>query len=186
MYLIITLLTNFIWLTSVDNFDFDQVLKDFKLFRDEYPRLFRKKVKELILKPSILVQNHYQTKTDLKIYWLIEFYFTGISIWINIRLKIITKRWKANRNLDWLNKSNHCHSSRRKEAVSEIQSDLENRVYHDQEGDKGSFLEVSTWTHKSPLTKEKHQINTYLKDIISTVTDSDELYILALLRLKQS
>jgi hypothetical protein len=51
--------------------------------------------------------------------------------------------------------------------------------YHDQEGDKGSFLEVSTWTHKSPLTKEKHQINTYLKDIISTVTDSDELYILA-------
>jgi predicted methyltransferase len=35
-----------------------------------------------------------------------------------------------------------------KEAVSEIQSDLENRVYHDQEGDKGSFSEVSTWTHK--------------------------------------
>jgi hypothetical protein len=43
----------------LDNFDFDQVSKDFKLFRDEYPRLFRKKVKELILKPSILVQNHY-------------------------------------------------------------------------------------------------------------------------------
>jgi hypothetical protein len=42
------LLTNFIWLTSVDNFNFDQVSKDFKLFRDEYPRLFRKKVKELI------------------------------------------------------------------------------------------------------------------------------------------
>jgi hypothetical protein len=39
------LLTNFIWLASVDNFDFDQVLKDFKLFRDEYPRLFRKKSK---------------------------------------------------------------------------------------------------------------------------------------------
>jgi hypothetical protein len=45
---------------------------------------------------------------------------------------------------------------------------------------KEVFLEVSTWTHKSPLTKRKHQINTYLKDIISTVTDSDELYILAL------
>jgi hypothetical protein len=39
------LLTNFIWLASVDNFDFDQVSKDFKLFRDEYPRLFRKKSK---------------------------------------------------------------------------------------------------------------------------------------------
>jgi hypothetical protein len=32
------LLTNFIWL-KVDNFDFDQVSKDFKLF-NEYPRLF--------------------------------------------------------------------------------------------------------------------------------------------------
>jgi hypothetical protein len=30
------LLTNFIWLTSVDE-SFDQVSKDFKLFRDEYP-----------------------------------------------------------------------------------------------------------------------------------------------------
>jgi hypothetical protein len=29
----------------LDNFDFDQVSKDFKLFRDEYPRLFRKKSK---------------------------------------------------------------------------------------------------------------------------------------------
>jgi dTDP-D-glucose 4,6-dehydratase len=32
---------------------------------------------------------------------------------------------------------------------------LKIEVYHDQEGDKGSFSEVSTWTHKSPLTKEK-------------------------------
>jgi hypothetical protein len=56
---------------------------------------------------------------------------------------------------------------------------------NDKEGDKGSFSEVSTWTHKV-LDERKHQINTYLKDIISNVTDSDELYILDLLRLKQS
>jgi hypothetical protein len=43
---------------------------------------------------------------------------------------------------------------------------------------KEVFLEVSTWTHKVLWRKKKHQINTYLKDIISTVTDSDELYIL--------
>jgi hypothetical protein len=73
-----------------------------------------------------------------------------------------------------------------KEAVSEIQSDLEKESITTKKVTKEVFLEVSTWTHKSPLTKEKHQINTYLKDIISTVTDSDELYILALLRLKQS
>jgi aspartate carbamoyltransferase catalytic subunit len=36
-----------------------------------------------------------------------------------------------------------------KEAVSEIQSDLENRVYHDQKVTKEVFLEVSTWTQKS-------------------------------------
>jgi hypothetical protein len=40
-------------------------------------------------------------------------------------------------------------------------------------------------SQKSFDERKKHQINTYLKDIISTVTDSDELYILALLRLKQ-
>jgi hypothetical protein len=57
----------FYLITSVDNFDFDQVSKDFKLFRDEYPRLFRK-VKESILKPLILVQNIIRQKTDLKIY----------------------------------------------------------------------------------------------------------------------
>ena len=65
-----------------------------------------------------------------------------------------------------------------KEAVSEIQSDLENRVYHDKEGDKGSFSGGQHMdSQKSFDERKKHQINTYLKDIISTVTDSDELYI---------
>jgi hypothetical protein len=32
---------------------------------------------------------------------------------------------------------------------------------------KEVFLEVSTWTHKVLWRKKKHQINTYLKDIIS-------------------
>lgn len=65
-----------------------------------------------------------------------------------------------------------------KEAVSEIQSDLENSVYHDKEGDKGSFSGGQHMdSQKSFDERKKHQINTYLKDIISTVTDSDELYI---------
>jgi hypothetical protein len=52
----------------LDNFDFDQVSKDFKLFRDEYPRLFRKKVKESILKPLNTSTESLSDKTDLKIY----------------------------------------------------------------------------------------------------------------------
>ncbi|MEZ7499308.1 hypothetical protein QO200_11225 [Flavobacterium sp. Arc3] len=65
-----------------------------------------------------------------------------------------------------------------KEAVSEIQSDLENRVYHDKEGDKGSFFGGQHIdSQKSFDERKKHQINNYFKDIISTVNESDELYI---------
>jgi hypothetical protein len=65
-----------------------------------------------------------------------------------------------------------------KEAVSEIQSDLENRVYHDKEGDKGSFLgNQHIDSQKTFDERKKHQINSYLKDIMSSVYESDELYI---------
>lgn len=49
------------------NFDFNQVLQNFKLFRNERPHLFTKKVKELILKPLKLSQNHSHIKTNLPI-----------------------------------------------------------------------------------------------------------------------
>jgi hypothetical protein len=65
-----------------------------------------------------------------------------------------------------------------KEAVSEIQSDLESSVYHDKEGDKGSFFKGQHMdSEKSLDERKKHQINGYLKEIISTVSASDELYI---------
>jgi hypothetical protein len=75
-------------------------------------------------------------------------------------------------------------TSRRKEAVSEIQSDLEIESITTKKVTR-KFSGGQHMDYKSPLTKEKNQINTYLKDIISTVTDSDELYILALLRLNK-
>ncbi|WP_016990151.1 hypothetical protein [Flavobacterium sp. ACAM 123] len=64
-----------------------------------------------------------------------------------------------------------------KEAVSEILSDLENSVYHDKEGDKGSFSGGQLDSQKTFDERKKHQINSYLKDIISSVSASDELYI---------
>lgn len=65
-----------------------------------------------------------------------------------------------------------------KEAVSEIQSDIENSVYHDKEGDKGSFFGGQHIdSQKTFDERKKHQINNYLKDVISTVNESDELYI---------
>jgi hypothetical protein len=78
--------------------------------------------------------------------------------------------------LDWLNKAIIVTLQDGKEAVSEIQSDLENRVYHDQEGDK-VFSGGQHMDSQSPLTKKKSNQHLF-KDIISTVTDSDELYIL--------
>ena len=65
-----------------------------------------------------------------------------------------------------------------KEAVTEVLSELENRVYHDKEGDKGSFFAGQHIdSQKSFDERKKHQINSYLKDVISSVSNVDELYI---------
>ncbi|MFT7251415.1 MAG: hypothetical protein ACI9FW_001152 [Flavobacterium sp.] len=65
-----------------------------------------------------------------------------------------------------------------KEEITEIQSDLENRVYHDKEGDKGSFFGgQSVDSQKTFDERKKNQINTYLKNVLSSVNESDELYI---------
>ncbi|PRZ26136.1 hypothetical protein [Flavobacterium granuli] len=65
-----------------------------------------------------------------------------------------------------------------KETVTEIQSDLENRVYHDKEGDKGSFFgNQHIDSQKTFDERKKHQTNAYLKDVISNVHGADELYI---------
>jgi hypothetical protein len=65
-----------------------------------------------------------------------------------------------------------------KEAVTEVLSELENRVYHDKEGDKGSFFAGQHIdSQKSFDERKKHQINSYLKDVISSVSNADALYI---------
>lgn len=65
-----------------------------------------------------------------------------------------------------------------KESVTEIQSDLENKVYHDKEGDKGSFFgHQHINSEKTFDERKKHQMNTYLKDVISNVNEADEIYI---------
>jgi len=64
------------------------------------------------------------------------------------------------------------------ESINEIQSDLENRIYHDKEGDKGSFIGHQHIDSQNTFDeRKKHEINNYFKEIISTVNDSDELYI---------
>jgi len=65
-----------------------------------------------------------------------------------------------------------------KESVTEIQSDLDNKVLHDKEGDKGSFFgHQHINSEKTFDERKKHQINSYLKDVISNVNEADEIYI---------
>lgn len=65
-----------------------------------------------------------------------------------------------------------------KEEITEIQSDLENRVYHDKEGDKGSFFGgQNVDSQKTFDERKKNQINSYLKNVLASVNESDELYI---------
>lgn len=65
-----------------------------------------------------------------------------------------------------------------RENMTEIQSGIENEVYHDDEGYKGTF---SGKHHSNSETKfderKKNQFDHFLKDVLSQVKESDELYI---------
>lgn len=69
----------------------------------------------------------------------------------------------------------------KEERIIEIASDVENSVYHNKEGDKGTF---SRSHHGDSVTKNddrrKEQYDYYLKDIVSIVKGADYLYIFGL------
>ena len=66
-----------------------------------------------------------------------------------------------------------------KENVIEIESNIENAVYHDKEGNKGTF---SGSHHGNSETKfderKKNQLNDFLKEVIAKIKETDELYVL--------
>lgn len=63
--------------------------------------------------------------------------------------------------------------------LTEIESDIENRIYHEKEGDKGSFMGSRHINNEKNFEERKiQQINRYLKNVLQTVKDADELYVL--------
>jgi hypothetical protein len=66
----------------------------------------------------------------------------------------------------------------KEEKITEIDSEVENRVYHNKEGDKGTF---SGSHHSDSETKfdnrKKEEIDYYLKSVINYIKKSDYLYI---------
>lgn len=64
------------------------------------------------------------------------------------------------------------------EKISEIDSDVENKVYHDKEGNKGTFSGVH---HGSSETKfdnrKKEQLDFFIKEVLAYVKGADELFV---------
>lgn len=65
-----------------------------------------------------------------------------------------------------------------KEHITEIESDIENRIYHDKEGDKGTFMGSHHLNSERTFDeREEHQFDHFLKDVLSHIKESDELYV---------
>lgn len=67
---------------------------------------------------------------------------------------------------------------RKEEKITEIDSEVENNVYHNKEGNKGTF---SGSHHSDSETKfenrKKEELNYFLKSVMSYVKGSDYLYV---------
>jgi len=67
-----------------------------------------------------------------------------------------------------------------KEHITEIESDIENRIYHDKESDKGTFMGRGIHHINSERTfdeRKEHQFDHFLNDVLSHIKESDELYV---------
>lgn len=65
------------------------------------------------------------------------------------------------------------------EKITEIESDVENRIYHVNEGNKGTFDGIHhSSSEKKFEEKRKTEINHFLKDVLMQIKKSDELYII--------
>ena len=63
-------------------------------------------------------------------------------------------------------------------SITEILSDIENSVHHDNEGNKGSFFGNQHMNSEKTFEERiKNQTNSYLKDVVNSLQESDELYI---------
>ena len=65
-----------------------------------------------------------------------------------------------------------------KQNIREIESDIETRIYHDAEGGKGSFMGEQHINHEKTFEeRKKHQIDSFLKNVVEQIKQDDELYV---------
>ncbi|MFV8268915.1 hypothetical protein ACNQGP_03135 [Flavobacterium sp. GT2N3] len=64
------------------------------------------------------------------------------------------------------------------EKIFEIESDVENRVYHDKEGDKGNFSGVHHGNNETKFeNRKKEQMDFFIKEVLAYVKGADELFV---------
>ena len=64
------------------------------------------------------------------------------------------------------------------ESIKEIESDIENRIYHEKEGDKGSFMGSRHINNEKKFEeRRKHQTDSFLKSVLEQIKHDDELYV---------
>ena len=66
----------------------------------------------------------------------------------------------------------------KKESITEIDSDIENKTHHHREGNKGTFNGNHHSTNETQFENRIHeQTNQYMDAVIDYVKKSDELYV---------
>lgn len=66
----------------------------------------------------------------------------------------------------------------KEEKISEIDSDVENSVYHDKEGNKGTFSGGHHGNSESKFeNRKKEQIDFFIKEVMASVKGADELFV---------
>lgn len=66
----------------------------------------------------------------------------------------------------------------KEEKITEIDSDIENDIYHHKEGNKGTFSGSHHSTNETQFAeRKKEQLDYFLKSIIAYIKGSDELYV---------
>ena len=62
--------------------------------------------------------------------------------------------------------------------MSEIKSEIENRVHHENEGDKGSFMGSRHINNERKFAeRKKNQMDDFLKNVIEQIKKDDELFV---------
>ncbi len=71
-------------------------------------------------------------------------------------------------------------------CTSEIESKIENRIYHEKEGDKGSFMGSRHINHEKKFEQRiKIETNRFLDAVVENIINASELYVFGPADMKQ-